>query len=89
MDDYPDGFAVIMDAYKHFWETILRYWGLTIRVSDLPQYVLYAALRDELAAMHPIRRWLSWHKQRELQALRIQAEAAILNAVIEAEENRE
>lgn len=91
MDDHVHNAPVEnVDASQRFWEMVLRSWGImTICVADLPQHLLYAELRDELATMHPIRRWLSFRKRRELQALRIQVEAAILNEVLKKQEERE
>ena len=61
--------------------------GIRIKVTTIPEYVAYARLRDELAMMHPIRRWLSFRKRRKLQRLRAEANTAlIMRAIQEGEQ---
>ena len=58
--------------------------GIVITMSKIPEYVIYAALRDELELMHPIRRWLSFRKRRKAQRLKLRAQVALINKVLEA-----
>ena len=63
-------------------EQIFDNIGIRIKMADIPGYVAYAKLRDELELMHPIRHWLSFRKRRELDEARLMVQAAILDAVI-------
>ena len=56
--------------------------GIRIKMAEIPGYVAYAKLRDELALMHPVRRWLSFRKRHELDEARLMVQAGILDAVI-------
>lgn len=56
--------------------------GIKISVSEIPEYVEYARLRDRLELMHPIRRWLSFRLRRELEDARFMATGALLAATL-------
>ena len=68
-------------------ETILDNIGITLRMDEIPEYVAYAKLRDDLGMIHPIRRWLSFRKRKELERLGHRANSAILHAVLQAGES--
>ena len=58
-------------------------WAIQIKLSELPDFTAHAEVRDRLAMMHPIRRWLSFRLRREGRRLQLAAQQAIINAVIE------
>lgn len=71
------------DATRRMWVEALRNVGLVVKVSEIPQYVEYAALRDRLAAMHPARRWLSFRLRKEFRRQQLLAQQALVAAVLE------
>lgn len=75
----------ILDLYKE----LLRNWDIAIRARELPEFRHYIELRDRLALMHPVRRWLSWRLRRELKERRARAKGALLDGALGLAEERE
>ena len=55
--------------------------GIKVKIPWIPEYV---ELRDRLAMMNPVRRWLSFRLRRQLKELRREQQVLVFNATIEA-----
>ncbi len=63
-------------------ETLLDSMGITILVRPQRRYI---EVRDELANMHPLGRWLSFRKRHELHSTLLAIEQAkVMSQTIEA-----
>ena len=69
----------IVNAVQEDNAAILENLGMRVSLGEIPAYVAYAALRDRLAQMSSIRRWLSFCLRADAEARRWDAIAAVFD----------
>ena len=63
-------------------QTILNNIGICVSVTDIFGFDEYAAARDELAAMNPVRRWLSFRLRRKQKRRWLLMQQGMINEII-------
>lgn len=71
------------EAMGNFAEAIAKQTPPPFLTIHVPRWPDMEELRDRLAAMSPLRRWLSWRMRRRLQRRECERRQALLNAVLE------
>jgi hypothetical protein len=69
----------ILDAVRTGSQLILENVGITVNMASIPAYRRYAELRDRLASMSRLRRWLSFVMRERLEISERVARSAIID----------